>query len=195
MATQHTELAEFVRDRAVLHGAVKLASGRKSDYYIDGKQVTHSPKGLQLIATAIRAELHALAVDSIGGLEIGAIPIVAAVSLDSVDSEHPIPSFIVRKEVKSHGAKKLIEGVLSDGDRVVVVDDVVTTGNSIIQAIDAVEKRGCTVVLAMTIVDRLSGAAEALAERNVTYRPLLTIEDLGLSNEPVVRGSLQEVSR
>jgi len=195
MPTRHSDLAAFVRERAVLRGTFTLASGRVSDYYIDGKQITYSPIGLRLIAEAIRAELSDLPVDAIGGLEIGAIPIVSAVAMASAQWERAIPAFVVRKEVKGHGTQKLIEGVLPEHGRIAVVDDVVTTGGSIVQAIEAVEGRGCSVRLAMAIVDRLSGAAEAMARRGVAYRALMTIEDLGLSNEPKGRGKLQEASR
>jgi len=195
MKTQHTELAQFIREIATLEGSFQLASGRTSTYYIDGKLVTCDPHGLQLITRAIRAELAEFHVGAIGGLENGAIPIAVAVACDTAQTENPIPAFFVRKHVKSHGTKESIEGILPrPGGQVAIVDDVVTTGESIIKAINAVEAKGSSVTVAISIVDRLSGATEALAERNVPYRPLLTIKDLGLSNEQVSTGKLQKAA-
>lgn len=188
MLTEHTALLQFVDDKAVKRGSFTLASGLVSDYYIDGKQITSDPRGLRLLADAIRAELTGYSVDAIGGLEIGAIPIAAAVAMASLEWDSQIPAFTVRKEKKGHGSRKQIEGILPQGSQVVVVDDVVTTGGSIVQAIEAIQSAGSSVVVALTMVDRDSGARKALEDCGVPYRPLLTIADLGLSNERTSKG-------
>lgn len=190
MSTKHTNLLRFVDKNAVKRGEFTLASGLISNYYIDGKQVTSSPIGLNLLVDAIRVEIAGFQVDSVGGLEIGAIPIATAVAMSSASWDTQIPSFTVRKEKKTHGSRKRLEGIIQPGDRIAVVDDVVTTGGSIIQAIDAIKEAGCTVVVALAIVDRQSGAIEALQECGVPYRPLLTIEDLGLSNDHTRREAM-----
>ena len=184
------DLLRFVDENAVKRGKFTLASGLVSNYYIDGKQVTSSPIGLTLLVDAIRRELDDFQVDAVGGLEIGAIPIATAVAMASVSWDRPIPAFTVRKEKKTHGSQKTIEGIIPSGGRIAVVDDVVTTGGSIIQAIDAIKKDGVSVVVALTIVDRQSGATEALQECGVPYRPLLSIEDLGLSNDQTHRSAM-----
>jgi orotate phosphoribosyltransferase len=191
MSSKHPELVRFIKEFAVMHGQFKLASGLTSDYYIDGKQIVSRPDGLRLVAEAIREELADYPVDAIGGLEIGAIYIATAVAFASVNWPKPIPLFTVRKAKKEHGSQKQVEGVIPEGGSVAVVDDVVTTGGSVIQAIEAIRGKGCRVALAVTIVDRCSGAAEALADLGVPYRPLLSIVDLGLSNEQTCRSSLQ----
>jgi orotate phosphoribosyltransferase len=179
----------FVDEHAVRRGEFKLASGLISNYYIDGKQVTSSPIGLNLLADAIRKELANFPVDAIGGLELGAIPIAAAAAMASVRWDSPISAFTVRKAKKEHGSRKRIEGIAPQGARVAVVDDVVTSGGSIVQAIDAIRGAGCTVALAIAMVDRLSGTSEALEAYGVPYTALLTIEDLGLSNDQTRPGS------
>jgi orotate phosphoribosyltransferase len=194
MSSNHGKLVRFVREHAVLRGEFKLASGLTSDYYIDGKQIVARPEGLRLVAEAIRVELADFEVEAIGGLEIGAIYIATAVAFDSLSWPKPIPLFTVRKATKEHGSRKKVEGVIPKDGAVAVVDDVVTTGGSVLQAIEAIRGEGCKVVVAITIVDRCSGAAEALEAINVPYRPLLTIADLGLSNEQTRRGSLQRTT-
>ena len=183
MPTKYQDLMRFVDEHAVRRGNFTLASGLISNYYIDGKQITASPQGLNLLVDAIRGELTAFAVDAIGGLEIGAIPIATAVAMASVSWDSPITAFTVRKAQKQHGSRKRIEGIIPPESRVAVVDDVVTTGGSFVQAIEAIRSTGCSVVVALSMVDRQSGAMEALEACNVPYRPLLTIDDLGLSND------------
>lgn len=194
MSSKHPELIRFVQEHAVMHGEFKLASGLISNYYIDGKQIVSRPDGLRLVAGAIGKELADFQVDAIGGLEIGAIYIATAVAFDSLSWPKPIPLFTVRKATKEHGSRKKVEGVVPERGSVAVVDDVVTTGGSVIQAIEAIREKGCEVAVAVTIVDRCSGAAEALQRLGVPYRPLLTIADLGLSNEQTRRGNLQRAA-
>lgn len=194
MATKHTQLLEFVSKNAVLRGEYKLSSGASSDYYIDGKQILSRPLGLQLVADAVIEELKGHDVSSVGGLEIGAIYIAAAVSLRSLEGPKPIPLFTVRKLPKVHGTRKQIEGIVERGNTVAIVDDVVTTGGSVVQAIEAVEGIGCKVAVAISVVDRDSGARELIERHGIPYCPLMTISDLGLSNDQYRNAPSQKIA-
>lgn len=173
------DLLKLIQEKAVVRGERKLASGKVSQYYIDGKQITLSAQGLLLTAKLILHTAQTLGADAIGGPTLGADPIAAAVSLLSSQSGHPIKAFIVRKEAKDHGMQKMIEGPpLQAGDKVLVVEDVITTGGSVLKAIQEVEKLGAKIVKVICLVDRNEGAAEILASYN--YSPIFTLQDLGL---------------
>lgn len=173
------ELLEFVKTKALVKGEMTLASGQKSNFYIDGKQVTLDAHGIFLVGRVILNMLHGTPVDAVGGPTLGADPIAAAVSLLSSQTGKPIRAFIVRKEVKKHGLQKMIEGpALQAGDRVVMVEDVVTTGGSLLKAIQEVENLKAKVVKVICLVDRNQGARESLAAYN--YSPIFTLADLGL---------------
>lgn len=186
---RHPELAEFLNKRAILRGTFTLASGRRSSYYCDGKQASLTGQGLSLIADAIEREIRDLDVEAIGGMDMGATPIVAAVAFRLFQLGKPIPSFVVRKDVKGHGTKKDIEGPLpKEPSRVVIVDDVVTSGGSIVKAIEAVKAKGHDVVLAISMLDRDTGGREALAALGIPYQPLVTIDELGITNDEPSEG-------
>lgn len=182
---RHPELAAFLESNAIRLGSFKLSSGQTSDYYCDGKLASFSPKGSNLIADAILRELSALdeMPAAIGGMDMGATPIVSVVACRSEQIGRPIPSFTVRKEAKAHGTKKRIEGLLPEvPSTVVIVDDVVTSGGSIREAIQAVREHGHTVVLAISVLDRGSGGDDAMASMGVPYQPLVRISELGVGN-------------
>jgi orotate phosphoribosyltransferase len=181
---RHPDLARYVNAHAILRGSFTLASGRQSNYYCDGKQVSFSGEGLSLIADAIVEEIRDLNIDAIGGMDMGATPIVAAVALRMFQIGKPIGSFVVRKDVKGHGTKKDVEGVLPKVPaRVAIVDDVITSGGSTLKSIEVVQAKGHTVVLALSVLDRDAGGAKALADIGVKYQPLVTIAELGISND------------
>jgi len=143
------------------------------------------PAGAAAIAEAIFAEIENLPVDAVGGMDMGATPIIGAVALQGYRSGRPLPTFIVRKDVKPHGTMKKIEGPIPASPcNVVIIDDVVTTGNSILAAIDAVSAVGHRVLLAISLLDRNAGASEALAARGIPYQPLAILDDIGISNAP-----------
>ena len=174
-----SDLLEAIKTKAVVRGERTLASGKKSDFYIDGKQVTLDPQGLLIVGKAVLAMLHGLKVDAVGGPTLGADPMAAAVALLSSQTGHPIKAFIVRKEAKKHGMQKMIEGPkLSAGDRVVMVEDVVTTGGSVLTAIQEVEKLGCQVVKVICLVDRGEGATQLL--ERYQYSPIFTLQELDI---------------
>ena len=153
---------------ALLNGHFTLSSGKKSDHYYDGKQLSQHPEGAYLIGEEIFDMLSGIDFDAIGGLEVSAIPIVTAVTIVSYIKGKPINSFWVRKEPKKHGTRKLIEGRFRKNSRVVIIDDVITEGNSIKKAIDAVQAEGCEVAKIIVVVDRLEGGSDRL--RNQGYK-------------------------
>lgn len=173
------ELRQLLMEKALIKGEITLASGKKSNFYFDGKQVTLDPQGILLTGKVILGVLHGLNVNAIGGPTLGADPIAAAVCLLSSQSGNPLKGFIVRKEPKSHGTQKMIEGPkLQEGDRVAMVEDVITTGDSVLKAIQEVEKVGAKVVKVISLVDRAQGAVEKLQPYN--YSPLFNLQDLGV---------------
>ena len=167
----------------LLKGEFTLASGKKSNHYFEGKRLTLSPEGAYWVGKVIFDELADIDVDAVGGLAIGADPIVTAVALVSYLEGKPIPSFIVREEPKTHGTRRKIEGHIKEGFRVVIVDDVITTGGSVGQAIDAVEEAGCKVVKVMVLVDRHEGGSDKLKEAGYDF---FSVIDLFPSGEVTV---------
>ncbi|MBV8300654.1 MAG: orotate phosphoribosyltransferase, partial [Candidatus Dormibacteraeota bacterium] len=155
---QRAELHDLLLQRAFRFGDFVLTSGRRSDYYVDGKQVTLLGRGVYLVALAVLDRCRELGVSAVGGLTLGADPIAAAVAALSGAGESPVDAFIVRKEAKSHGTGAAIEGPpLHAGQRVVLVDDTLTTGGTFLQAAAAVRTAGAVVVEAICVVDREEG--------------------------------------
>ncbi len=174
------KLLEQVNKHAVVHGDFTLSSGQKSTYYIDGKLLSLMPEGLNYLSRVILEMIKEDDVDAIGGLTLGADPIIAGVAALSYESDSPVAGLIIRKEKSSHGREKRIEGPIKPGMRVVVVEDVVTTGSSSFKAIEALEEAGCKVVKVIVMVDRLQGGAEAFAARGYRFEPIFTLKDLTL---------------
>jgi orotate phosphoribosyltransferase len=180
MQEERARLLELVKTHALKRGHFVLASGRESTYYLDGRLVTLSAEGAYLIGRLVWDAIRDLQVQAVGGPTLGADPMATAVAIASYQSGHPIPAFIVRKEAKSHGTGKMVEGPLPEYARVAIVDDTITSGGSAITAIEALESMGCQVAAVVSLVDRLEGASEALAARGYRYLPLFTIRDLGI---------------
>jgi orotate phosphoribosyltransferase len=182
---QHDEwrprLRQLLLDHALIRGEIILASGRVSPYYIDGKMVTLSAEGAYLAAQGILEAVAGDALDAIGGPPRGADPLGGAVAALSFPRGRPLVAFMIRKEPKTHGTRKMIEGPLPPHARVAIVEDVVTTGGSVLDAIAVVEAAGATVARIVVLVDRLAGAREAFERRGYPFTPLFTIEDLGVS--------------
>ena len=174
------ELLKLVKEKAVRKGDFKLSSGKASAYYIDGKQVTLDPRGIFLMAKMVLSLTQGAQADAVGGPTLGADPIAAAVALLSSQTGRPLKAFIVRKEEKKHGTEKRIEGPpLQAGDRVIMVEDVITSGKSVMEAIREVEKLGCRVVKVVCLVDREEGAGKILEPYH--FSPLFTKTELGLA--------------
>ncbi len=173
-------LKEIVHQKAILHGDFILSSGLPSSYYFDGKMVTHDPEGLSLIGSLIFDAIKDQGIQGVGGLTMGADPIAAATALVSHLRGQPIPAFTVRREAKQHGTRKMVEGQLPPkGARVAIVDDVITTGYSVLKAIEAAEAEGCVVAKVIVVVDRQQGGAQEIRKRGYPFEALLTADDQG----------------
>jgi len=172
------ELLRILKEKSILRGEFTLASGAKSSFYIDGKRTTFDPDGAYHLGHLLMDEIEKLPskVDAVGGMSIGADPIVTAVGLAARERGYPLRIFVTRKSVKDHGTQKLIEGNFRSGDRVVVVEDVMTTGGSTLQTIEAVRQAGGTVVAALVIVDREQGGRENLLREGVELISLYSID-------------------
>jgi len=177
-AAAKARLAELVGELAVVRGRVTLSSGREADYYVDLRRVTLHHEAGPLIGVLLRQLTADWAFDAVGGLTLGADPVAVAV-LHAPG--RPVDAFVVRKEAKSHGMQRRIEGPEIAGKQVLVVEDTTTTGASPLQAVQAVRDAGAHVVGVATIVDRATGADAVLAEQGLAYRYLLDLGDLGLS--------------
>jgi orotate phosphoribosyltransferase len=171
-------LRRIIKERSLLTGSeFKLASRRQSGFFFDMKKTMFHPEGASLIADLIFEAISGdRDVGFIGGLEMGAVPIVAAVAMRSYP-DRPISGFFVRKEAKDHGTKKLVDGCLDPGSKVILLEDVTTTGGSVMKAVQAVRDMGCTVERVVTIVDRLEGAAANLQKQGLELVPIFTARD------------------
>ena len=175
-------LQQIIREKSYRQGTFKLSSGMESDFYIDGKQTTLSAEGGWLCGKLLFAMISNCPqkIEAVGGMTLGADPIVTAVSLVSYVEQAPIPAFIVRKESKKHGTEAYLEGQsnLPEGATVALVEDVVTTGGTLLKVIERVEAQGYKVGLVATIVDRQEGGAEALAAKGYQLRAIFTRQTL-----------------
>jgi orotate phosphoribosyltransferase len=175
------QLIDLFRERALKFGEFTLASGQKSSYYLDGKQITLYSAGLRLVGEGLLDLLDDVEFDAIGGMSIGADPIIGSVLTVAAERGRSLAGFLVRKEAKEHGTQQFVEGPVQPGSKVVIVDDVITTGGSSLLAVDRIQEFGCDVVQVVGIVDRMQGGAANFAERDLPFRSLLTIEDFGIS--------------
>jgi orotate phosphoribosyltransferase len=170
-----TSLLDIAKKRgAIRYGDFRLSSGRKSSYYFDGRLLSLDPEGAYLLGKKLLPLLTEAGVSAIGGPTLGADPIVAAVATVSWEQGQPIPAFIVRKEAKEHGTSRLIEGWVTAGATVAIVDDTCTTGGSLLHAIAAAEDAGCTVALVLAILDRNEGGSADIRRRGYRFASLLT---------------------
>jgi orotate phosphoribosyltransferase len=181
-AEQRLRLIEIIRRRSYGDGVeIKLASGRTSNFYFNMKPTMLDPEGAYLIGALVTAEIPPASADMVGGLEMGAVPVATAVAAVSHVMGRPLPAFFVRKAAKEHGTQSLIEGLVKGetiaGKRVVVLEDVTTTGGSAMKAIEAIRAAGASVVSVITLVDREEGAAEIFASAGLAFRPLLRRRD------------------
>lgn len=181
-------LKEILKGEALIvkeDADITLASGKKSNYFFDMKTVMLSSKSANLITAELLRKLQGVRFDYVGGMESGAIPIVALICANNESLGRDIEGFYVRKQVKSHGERKRgvsnkINGNLKSDSDVVIVDDVTTTGGSIMDAIIEVKQAGCKVVKVITIVDREQGAKEKLAKEGIELDALFTAKEFGL---------------
>ena len=171
------KLFMLLRERAFKRGRVILASGKESDYYFDMKPAMLDPDGAALMAELILYEIQEVSADAVGGLEMGAVPLIAPVAMKSPDFGRYLPGFFVRKAVKDHGTKKRVDGNDIDGKSVVILEDVTTTGGSAMDAVQVVKAAGAEVALVISILDRSQGASELYAEAGVPFKSLFKAEE------------------
>jgi orotate phosphoribosyltransferase len=178
--TDYSALITLLAERSVKRGQFTLASGKKSNFYIDARLTTMSPEGLSIIGRLALSTLSESGwnIDAIGGLTLGADPISYAISYASAASDHPLRAFTVRKEVKAHGTGRLLEGPFREGDRVAVIEDVITTGGSALRAIEAVRSAKGSVVGVLALVDREEGGRQAIEKDGVTVISLVTADQI-----------------
>ncbi|GJN97248.1 orotate phosphoribosyltransferase [Mycobacterium marinum] len=174
---EREELAELVRQLAVVHGRVTLSSGKEADYYVDLRRATLHHRAAALVGSLMRELTQDWDYAVVGGLTLGADPVATAMMHAP---GRPIDAFVVRKAAKVHGMQRLIEGSEVSGKQVLVVEDTSTTGNSALTAVHAVQDAGGEVIGVATVVDRATGAAEAIQAEGLPYRSVLALADLGL---------------
>lgn len=172
-ASAHARLYEIIKTKSFVRGHVVLASGKESDHYFDMKPSMFDPEGADLLAELIFSRMSGIEADIVGGLEMGAVPLITPISIASRRAGRPLPGFFVRKTVKDHGTRKLVEG-LSDvaGKRVVIVEDVTTTGGSAMKAVEALTAAGAKITLVISILDREEGASKLYADAGIPFQSL-----------------------
>jgi orotate phosphoribosyltransferase len=180
MADKKMRLKEILLEKAIKFGDFTLVSGQKSNYYINGKMATLDSEGLYLTAEIMLDKLDGIDCDAVGGLTLGADPIIGAVTALAHQRGRKMIGFIVRKEAKDHGTKSRVEGPLREGMKVAIIEDVATTGGSATKAIDAAKAFGCEIVKILVLVDRRQGAEEKFARMGIEFDPVFRKEELGL---------------
>lgn len=178
--THRTDLIRLLAIHSAQRGDFKLASGRRSGLYIDARLTTMSPEGLITIGALGLEQLRRSSwkVNAVGGLTLGADPVSCAISYASARSDMPVRAFTVRKQAKTHGTQKLVEGPLRPGDRVAVIEDVITTGNSALQAIEAIQAYGATITGILALVDREEGGRSSLEQAGFPVIALTTASEI-----------------
>lgn len=183
--TPREQLAHLVRELAVVRGRVTLASGREADYYVDLRRVTLHHRAAPLVGHVMLDMLEEVGlgtseIDAVGGLTMGADPVATALLHAAAARGQDLDAFVVRKEGKSHGLQRRVEGPDVAGRRVVAVEDTSTTGGSVLTAVEALREAGADVVGVAVIVDRETGARERIEADGLPYHALLGLADLGL---------------
>jgi len=177
MDQRRIRLFELIKERSFRRGNFTLASGKQSSYYFDSKPTMLHPEGATLLAQLIFDALKDVNADCVGGLEMGAVPLIAPVAMQSLETGQPLMGFFVRKAPKDHGTRQRIEGIDMAGKTAVIVEDVTTTGGSAMQAVEEVKKAGGKVALVISILDRGEGARELYAAAGVPFTSLFTAEE------------------
>jgi orotate phosphoribosyltransferase len=181
MTAIEEQLLQLLKDRSFQRGTFRLSSGATSDYYIDGKMSEAFSESAYLIGEALYERSKDLLFDAIGGLEIGAVPLTTAAVISYHLHGRKMEGFWVRDRAKGHGTRKVVEGNVRPGSRVVILDDVITTGGSSGKAIKEVREMGCEVVSVLALVDRLQGAAQFFKDQGIAnYQPIFTLRDFGV---------------
>ncbi len=173
MKNEKKKLIELLKEKEVIKfGKFTLSSGKESNYYVNMKMAITNPEILKSIAKLVSSQINDVKIDKVAGPALGAVPIVTAISLES-----SIPMLMIRKVKKDYGTSQLIEGELIEGDSVIVVEDVTTTGGSLIKAINAIKDNGGIIEKAIVVVDRAEGAIENLKKEGIILEPLISINE------------------
>lgn len=182
MSYDRNALIQLLETEALQRGEFTLASGKKANYYLDCRRITLHPQGANLIAEGMLDVIQSLGElpDAVGGMAIGADPITASIVTIAGQRGLPLRGFMVRKEPKGHGMGKQVEGPVEPGQRVVIVEDVITSGGSALKAVEAAQAFGLKVERVIGIIDRLAGGAEAFQAVGLELVTLTTIRDFGL---------------
>ncbi len=169
-------LVDELREHALVIGEVTLTSGRKAQYYVDAKRAILLPAGFRALGELVRLEAEQAGATAVGGMTMGADPVACS----ALAAGAPVKAFFVRKERKEHGLQRWVEGpLLEPGERCLIVEDVVTTGGSTVQAIERVRQEGFEIAAVVSVLDRLAGGGAAIeAAAGAPYRPLATIDDV-----------------
>ena len=174
------KLKNLILDKAVKRGEFVLASGQKSNYYINGKLISLASDGLALMAEFFLKEIEGENIEAVGGMTIGADPIIGAILTLADKTGIKLDGFLVRKEPKGHGTRSQVEGPVKEGARVAIIEDVTTTGGSSLKAIEALKPLNCKIVKVITLVDRQQGAVENFKKWGYDFKSIFTKEELGL---------------
>jgi len=197
-----SELVKLLKERSILLGEITLASGEKSNFYVDSKLTTLHPRGAHLVGRLgwdvieRYASEHKTGINAVGGLTFGADPIALSIGLASMqdDDQRALEVFSVRKSPKAHGRCRLIEGNLQEGDVAVVVDDVITTGGSTLKAIHAVTEAGAKVAFVIALVDRNEGGKDNIEKEGYSVFSILTRDELENRSSDADQGISSEVA-
>ena len=177
LSYKRQRLLSIIHRASLLQGReFRLTSGRSSNFFIDLKRTMLDPEGAWLLADLLFDKIKAEDVDCIGGMATGAIPIVAVLCMRSWPDK-PIKGFFVRREAKGHGTDQRVDGLLDQGSRVILFEDVTTTGSSVMQAVDQTRRFQCTILKVIAVVDRLEGAEENFRQAGITFEALFTRRD------------------
>lgn len=181
MSRQLEDLHQLIRKLEILEfGSFTLATGRQTAWYFDGRRLSLNPEGIQLLGAALLPPIRAARAEAIGGPATGALPLVTALALASLqDAGPPLPGFYTRQQPKGYGGNRLMEGCPLYGQPVAIVDDVCSTGDSLFQTIDAAQAAGCPIVKVMTIVDRREGGGDRLRRAGYDYETLFVLTNKG----------------
>ncbi len=176
------QLLTNIRDNAIVWGKVTLSSGREADYYVDLRRITLAAESAPLVGRVMLELTADLDFDAVGGLTMGADPVAAAMLHAAAGQGRKLDAFVVRKEGKSHGLQRRIEGPDVAGRRVLAVEDTSTTGGSAMTAVEALREAGADVVAVAVIADRDTGAAQHIEAAGLAYRYAYGLQDLGLAD-------------
>ena len=179
-AADRESLRRQIVDKAVVRGRVTLSSGRKADHYVDLRRITLDAQAAPLVGRVMLDLVADLEIDAAGGLTLGADPVATAMLHAAAARGRRLDAFVVRKEGKAHGLQRRIEGPDVSGRRVLAVEDTSTTGGSVLQAVEGLREAGAEVVAVAVIVDRATGAREAVEGAGLEYRAAYAAEDLAL---------------